>query len=431
MDSDDLNKNELALLSSMLLDPSVIPGAVEIVADTDFLDREKGKAYRAIALAYDAGLPIHNPRILQRELKRAGVADDLCDDAGIGRLITAAPTAAHARYYAEYIRDAAALRRLAAMGLALSAKCEDRNAEPAKLAEWVAGQMALYAPGDAAQVVTAGAVAKQIVAELRAPKERSRPLMTGIYPLDEFAGGWHGGELVILAARPSIGKTALGLQVAQHAAEQGKPALVVSLEMRDRELVSRQLAGMGGIDGRRMRLGIDLRQDELTALDAAAADLEDVPLKIWAPPSASLARIRGISKHTAATGGLSLVVVDYIGLVRPADHYRPRHEQIAEVSAGLKSLAKELNVPVLALCQLNREAEKEAAPLLSHLRDSGAIEQDADVVLLLHRADRQATEASIFVAKHRHGATGLVKVEFDPEATRFETPDFSWRPSRG
>lgn len=431
MDSDLLKKYELGLLSSMLIDQTIVPATVEIVADSDFLDKELGKAYRVTVLAHDAGLPIGNPRVLQREFKRAGVADDISSDEGLGRLIGAAPHAGDYRYYAETIRDAAALRRMAAMGLALSAKCDERNAAPAQIAEWATAQLAMQAPSDAAQVVTAGEVALQIVADLRAPKDRSRPLMTGLYPLDDFAGGWHPGELIILAARPSIGKTALGLQVAQHTAEQGKPALVVSLEMRDRELVSRQLAGMGGIDGRRMRLGIDLRQDELEALDGATAKLDSVPLKIWAPPSATMSRIRGIAKHTAATSGLALLVVDYIGLVRPADHYRPRHEQIAEVSAGLKGLAKELDVPVLALCQLNREAEKEAAPLLSHLRDSGAIEQDADVVLLLHRADRQATEASIFVAKHRHGATGLVKVEFDPEATRFEAPNYEWSPPRG
>lgn len=426
-----LRRDELALVGSCLMDPSVIPMVAEITTQGDFLDDTLGKAFAAIVLAHDAGLPVHNYRVMQRELIRQGVAEHHTSDDGLGRLYKSTPHAGHARYYAEVVRDAAALRRLAATGKQLIERSEDFDAKPAKLAEWATAQLAMQAPSDAAQVVTAGEVALQIVADLRAPKDRSRPLMTGLYPLDDFAGGWHPGELIILAARPSIGKTALGLQVAQHTAEQGKPALVVSLEMRDRELVSRQLAGIGGVDGRRLRSGATLREDELAALDGATAKLDSVPLKIWAPPSATMSRIRGIAKHTAATSGLALLVVDYLGLVRPADHYRPRHEQIAEVSAGLKGLAKELDVPVLALCQLNREAEKENAPLLSHLRDSGAIEQDADVVLLLHRADRQATEASIFVAKHRHGATGLVKVEFDPEATRFDAPNYEWSPPRG
>lgn len=258
-------------------------------------------------------------------------------------------------------------------------------------------------------------MAADVVADL-ATGTCDRPTMSGFEALDSSAGGWMSGELVILAARPGVGKTTFAMQVAAHNAARERRVLFVSLEMRDRELVARMLSGDPGVDSRRLRAG-RLGTADIDKLRAAADDIRDLPVRVWAPPSATLARIRGVAKREVAFGGLSLLVVDYIGLIRPAagDTKRPRFEQVGEVSAGLKSLAKELDVPVLALCQLNREADG-TEPRLSNLRDSGSIEQDADVVLFLHR---ETTATKLIVAKHRHGETGSVALRFDGSTTRF------------
>jgi replicative DNA helicase len=196
--------------------------------------------------------------------------------------------------------------------------------------------------------------------------------------------------------------------------------------MRDAELVRRILCSRADTDSRDLRSGtLDKRQRE--SLVGAMLSLDGLPLRVWSPASASLAEIRAVARHEKATAGLGLLVVDYVGVVRPDDRRLPRYEQVSQISSGLKALAKELETPIIALAQLNREADGNE-PKLSHLRESGSIEQDADVVLLVHhpqttgvsRGDGIRT-AHVIVAKHRHGETGRVSLFWDPRATRFSS----------
>jgi replicative DNA helicase len=223
------------------------------------------------------------------------------------------------------------------------------------------------------------------------------------------------GELVILAARPGVGKTTLGMQIALHNARKSRPTLFASLEMTADELASRLASGLTGINIRKLR-GASISAPQIEQITAVGDDLLQSPLRIWSPPSTTLQRLRAVAKCEAGGYGLSLLVVDYLGLIKATDGRKPRYEQVGEISAGLKALAKELSIPVLALCQLNREADGEL-PRLSHLRDSGSIEQDADVVMFIHRTP---DACKLIVAKHRHGMTDEYTVKFNPSESRFE-----------
>ena len=198
--------------------------------------------------------------------------------------------------------------------------------------------------------------------ELNTPTTR-RPVFTGIERFDRVAGGLLPGELEIIAARPGNGKTSLAMQIGNRLARLDRPVLFVSLEMRAAELVGRLLCGSTGIDSRHLRRG----QVDPAKFADEIADMAGTPLTIFDPPAATMQRIRAVAKMQKAATGLELLIVDYIGLVQPRDRKIPRHEQVAEITGGLKQLAKELDTPVIALCQLNREADG-ADPKLSHLR---------------------------------------------------------------
>ena len=231
---------------------------------------------------------------------------------------------------------------------------------------------------------------------------------------------------------PAKGRPVLRLNWLLTTRSAGRRGLIVSLEMRDTELVLRMLCGLAEVDSRDVRGG-RLTDAHRKELHTAAEDVGRLPLRIWAPPAATIAEIRRLARHTKATIGLELLVVDYLGLVRPAgDEKRlPRYEQVGIISAGLKQLAKELGIVVVALAQLNREAE-DGEPKLSQLRESGSIEQDADAVLLIHHPQaKQASSAAtapsssdafVIVAKHRHGQICRVRLVWHPTTTSFTSP---------
>lgn len=403
---------EVALIAAVIVDASRLD-TLDIVG-TDFGDADLGTLWNALRTIHDAGLPIGDPKILLPELKRLSVHESVRTPGFIGRLLVdGRAEAAHATFYAQQVARAAVLRRQALLAHEWLTRVADPAADPQEIERWLDAQLSTAGGRTTDPARDIGEVAADIIAEIKSGT-CGKPTMTGFADLDASAGGWQAGELVIMAARPGVGKTSFALQVAAHNAERERRVLFVSLEMRDRELVTRTLCGDARVDSRRLRTGRQNAAD-IERLHAAADDIRDLPVRIWAPPSATLARIRGVAKREAAVSGLSLLVVDYLGLIRPADSKRPRYEQIGEVSAGLKALAKELDVPVLALCQLNREADG-TEPRLANLRDSGSIEQDADVVLFLHREE---TATKLIVAKHRHGETGSVQLRFDGATTRF------------
>jgi replicative DNA helicase len=256
----------------------------------------------------------------------------------------------------------------------------------------------------------------------------------GFRELDSKTAGLHEGELVILAARPSMGKTAFAMNVAEHVAlAQQVPVLFVSLEMSSLELADRLLCSVAKVNSHRLRTATLSQEDRLKLVDAAET-LSKAPLFIDDSPSRTVTEIAAAARRIKRRhGALGLIVIDYLQLIEPDNPKDPRQEQVAKIARRLKGLAREMKVPVLCLAQLNRQAEvsKDNIPRLSHLRESGAIEQDADVVLFIHREeyyhrgeDREqfAGQAQVIIAKQRNGPTGEVELQWLRDFTRFQDP---------
>jgi replicative DNA helicase len=252
---------------------------------------------------------------------------------------------------------------------------------------------------------------------------------SGLLDLDDMTGGFHPGQLIVLAARPSMGKTALALNIAEHAGIDLKvPVLFVSLEMGRLEIGDRLLCSRSRVDGHKLRTGISLGHQELTQLGKAYNELTtDSTMFIDDTPTRNMLQIIASARRMRRRNNIGLVLVDYIQLVDSEDSRDSRQEQIAKISRRLKGMARALNIPVIALSQLNRavEAREDKRPRMADLRESGAIEQDADIVLLLHRPDYyepndQPGIAELNVAKNRNGATGNFRLAFIKKITRFE-----------
>jgi replicative DNA helicase len=410
--------SEIALLGSLILDPANIDRVSPIIEWPDFGLLDHGQLYDALKTLHEAGKPIGDARVLMPALKELHLPETVTSAAFLYKIINGA-TPWHAAYLAKQIVCGAHRRRLWKLSMDMARRASDGHDSPAEIAAFAESQLAGIggAPTPAARRVDA--VAAEFLDELAKPRATGAGVMTGIMRHDSLVGQWMPGELVILAARPGVGKTAFALQVAGYNAKRNRPALIVSLEMTDRELVSRILC-RNGVDSKQVRTG-SVGKHELDTMASNALEFADTPLFVHSPYKAGVSQIRAVAKHQRASCGLSLLVVDYIGLVKAEDRSRPRHEQVAAVTGALKAMAKELEVPVLALCQLNREADGNA-PILSHLRESGSVEQDADIVVFLHPESKDRSQVKLIVAKHRHGETGMFDLRWNAAETLFSDP---------
>ena len=254
---------------------------------------------------------------------------------------------------------------------------------------------------------------------------------TGFTDLDALCGGLHNSELIILAARPSMGKTALAMNIAEHVAIRNKqPVLFVSLEMACLELADRLLCSSAGVNGHRLRNGT-ISQEDRRRLVQKSSEISSSPLYIDDTPGRTLTEISAVARRLKRKHGLSIIVIDYLQLIEPDNPRDPRQEQVARIARRLKMMSRELEIPVLCLAQLNRQAEasRDNRPRLNHLRESGAIEQDADVVMFVHREEYYQTndedrervkgQAELIIAKQRNGPIGDIKVLWQHDFTRF------------
>lgn len=410
---------ERCLIGSLLLENAHCDLVSTIVSERDFVDDTLAKAFRIVTDMRDSGIPFDVISFAEN-VRKAGFYTAIGESAGIHDLFASVPHSSHAEYYARKIADAATLRRQVQLGEELAVRASQPGSDPDANRLWLESALSMMASRNAlAAIRRIGDVSAESVAQIAADiaAERKPGVLTGLWEFDNTIGSLHRSEMIVLAARPSIGKTALALQIAEHVATKGKTSLVVSLEMRDRELVDRLLAKHSGVDSRKMRARV-IRENDMISLRSASAAFQDLPLFIFAPPAATMSQIRAAARLQASRGELSLLVVDYIGLVKSTERFRPRNEQVAEISASLKELAKELDVPVLVLSQLNREAETQR-PALSNLRESGSIEQDADVVMFLHKESRDSREAQLIVEKNRNGEIGTLTLQWEARSTRF------------
>jgi replicative DNA helicase len=423
-------EHERALLGGLLVDATRLSSIGELVAGDDFHRPEHRALFELLVSMAGEGTPIDTITVPERV--HAAGADRFGGVPYVLELVDRVTSTSNLEHYAAEIRRKAILRRFIAGGQAL---VDDA---------FVAGDVDLLLEGTtrlASSLTRSNAgrawhfLASVIAERLAAVEDLATGLTTvtgttsGFEDLDEQLAGFQHGDLVILAARPSMGKTALALNLAANAALVGKVSVAVfSLEMNRGQLADRMLCTQGLVDAGRMRRGT-LEQTEWERLIAAQAVLASARIHIDDTPALSLRELGARARRLASDeGGLGLVVIDYLQLMQADERGVNRTEQVSEISRGLKALAKELQVPVIALSQLNRSVEQRAdkRPLLSDLRESGAIEQDADVILFIYRDEyynkesQDAGMAEVIIAKQRNGPIGTVKLVFRGQYGRFD-----------
>lgn len=424
---------EKALLGSIVLEPAMVDAVTLEVSGRDFFDPDLGKMFDALLLLHEAGKFIGDFVVLNKELPAMGLPVTVTNSKFLYEILKFVPHAQHAEYYAKQIRNSSLLREIQALGLELAKRTADLGAKPDSLASWMDSRLQTIGSRQTSPVRRFDAIARDVLEEIDQPTESGTPILTGLLCVDHATGGFAPGELIVLAARPGVGKTVFATQVALHNANRDRKALVVSLEMFDTELATRVMCGMAGVDSRSVRAK-SVTAEQRSKLADAVARVGDAPFHVWSPPTTTLSKIRAIARQQAAIGPISILIVDYLQLLRADSEERklPRHEQVGLMSSGLKGLARELGIPVLCLAQLNREAQ-DAEPKLSHLRESGSIEQDADGVLFLHKkSEAQGDHPAItelIVAKFRNGDTGKIELAWYPQQTLFgEPPNQEWDP---
>lgn len=421
---------ERAVLGAMLLDNRAFDAVAETVTEADFYASHHREIWRETVGLIERGKAADAVTVCAalRE-RRSDVERDYVEDLQLGTA-----TAYNARRYAEIVRERSILRRLAAAAVSIGDLAHNglgrTSAELLQEAEaLLAGLTDHVQSEDAAPI---GEYLPKVVDEIEARMNRGgdiQGLSTGLRVLDDKTNGLQAGDLIVVAGRTSMGKTALSMQIAQHVALESKTVLVFSLEMPRQQLIERMLANLGRVNSHALRNG-RLNDDDWSGISSAMGRLLDSKLLIDDTSPLNVTQLRARARRAKRKHGLDLIVIDYIGLM-DGDGER-RHEQVADISRRLKTLAKEMSVPVLALAQLNRKSEDRTnnRPRISDLRDSGAVEQDADLVLLLYRDDYYNEDsewkgtAEIIVAKQRMGETGTIRTLFVGENSRFaDLPD--------
>jgi replicative DNA helicase len=430
---------ERALIGSLLLLPEACDEVALLVRADDFYDTAHRAIFSHMLALHEGGRQI-DPMLLGQLLKDAGQYESVGGAAFLLELSQEVATAAHAEYYARIVRDKAVLRSLIHASTDIIQESYETGVDARTMLSRAEERVfrILDSKGDS-QVRVIRDVLHESLARIDARLQHQHSyggLETGLIDFDELTGGLHNSELVILAARPSMGKTALAINIAEHIAIDspggGKPVLVVSLEMSSLELGDRLLCSRARVNSHRLRNG-QLAAEDSRRLIQTAADVSRAPLYIDDSPSRNMTEIAATARRLKRTpGGLALIVIDYLQLIEPDNTRDPRQEQVARISRRLKGLARELSVPVLCLAQLNRqvEATRDNRPQLSHLRESGAIEQDADVVAFVHREEfyqsneedreRVKGQADLLIRKQRNGPIGDIKLTWLHEFTRFE-----------
>lgn len=416
---------EQALLGACLIDPAGTAHLRVQIPEAQFYFTRHQRIWRAMRTC-DQRYQALDLRLLVDELARADDLELVGGVAYLAQLLTVTATAMHAAEYAAIVRQYTAQRagvQLAGEIARLCYAAESAEALTAQISAQVASYTSTFAGGRGPHPIAA--VAEAVYDDLVRLQQTQPGVRTGLVDLDRLTGGLFPSDLTLLAARPGVGKTALLLTLARNVARQQRRVLVFSLEMAERQQVLRLLAGEARVDGASLRTGA-IAAEEWEPLQNGLARLADLPLWFDDTPAATLAHLRATAMSLALRPGLDLVLVDYLQLITTGRPHPNRNEEVGYISGQLKALARELDVPVLAAAQLNRalEARADKRPTLADLRDSGRLEQDADLVLFLHRPGlydpaEPDTLTELIVAKHRHGPTGTLNLIFQPRWQMF------------
>ncbi|MDQ8203657.1 replicative DNA helicase [Pelagicoccus sp. SDUM812003] len=431
---------EKGLLAACLLDPAeIISRCMAQKLPPEAFYNPANQVIFQVCCELFEGKSMLDAQILAEELRSRGKLDEVGGPLYVAELTSHIETTAHANYFLDKVREHFTRRRLISTATKSLEKCfENGDGSIEMLIDEV--EKEIYAISDEQVADTSRSIresvdeAVNLVKRMLEGKGQLTGLSTGYRDLDKMTNGIKSTEMIVLAARPSMGKTSLALNIAEAIAMPRDPkakkagVLVFSLEMGAEQLAMRMLTGRARVSSQRLREGF-VNKEEQQRLAAAAIELKQAPLWIDDASQVTINQLRAKSRRVFARNpGMGLIVVDYLQLLAGTDPRVPREQQIAEISRGIKGLAKELKVPVIVLSQLNRDSEKEKRqPKLSDLRESGSIEQDADVVLLLARPKDAgddfsvaADEADLIIAKQRAGPVGEVKLKFIKDITRFE-----------
>ncbi|HSD98859.1 MAG TPA: replicative DNA helicase [Patescibacteria group bacterium] len=422
---------ESSVLGAILIDKDAINVASEILLPSDFYDDKNGAIFQAMLSLYEVRNPI-DVVTLSSELKKQK-ASDLVSSSYITELVNSVPTAANVEHYARLIKDQSIKRRLIHLAANISNESFNEEKELREVIETAESGVFSISQGNTVRgfipIKQSLAASFDRIDELHKKGEGLRGVKTGFADLDHMLSGMQASNLLILAARPGTGKTAMAMNIAQAIAVENKvPIGIFSLEMSQEELVDRLLVGQADVDAWRLKTG-KLSESDFTKLSEAMGQLADAPIFIDDTPGITISEMRTKARRLQLEHNVGLLVVDYLQLVNPGKKAESRVQEVSIVSQSLKNLARELKIPILALSQLSRAVEHrgEAKPQLADLRESGAIEQDADVVMFLYRADPDATGSplpiNLLVAKHRNGPTGEVNLLFRGDRIKFYSMD--------
>jgi replicative DNA helicase len=435
---------EMSILGGILIDNDAINRVLEMLLPDDFYRESHRKIFQAMMQLSEGREPC-DLITMSDILRKHGTLEEVGGAAYLATLVDYVPTAANIGYYCKIVKEKSVNRKLISVATEIVTRGYDEQADVNELLD--VAQKQIYEISEnkvRPQYVQVSSIVKDTIKILQSLYDRKEHITgtpTGYIDLDHMTAGFQPGDLIIIAARPSMGKTTLALNIAEYASadthnKKKVPSVIFSLEMGKEQLVMRFLASLAKIDFGKMRTG-HFQATDWPRLANAAGTLHDAKIFIDDTPAISVLELRSKARRLKSEHDIGLIIVDYLQLMRGSANPESRQQEISDISRSLKALAKELNVPVIALSQLNRELEKRAdkRPMMSDLRESGAIEQDADVIMFVYREavycdncrkrDGSCTQnhdrnAEIIIGKQRNGALGTVNLVFQGEHTRFE-----------
>jgi len=422
---------EEATLGALLLDSEALPAVIRYLRPEDFYKNAHKTIYKAILDLFNRGEAIDLITVTDALKTNKGL-DSSGGAAYISGLTSVVPTSANVEYYAQIVQTCSIRRNLARIASQIISQSHEESLDIRLIIEEAEKQIFEIAERqhtgyyyEAKEIV---AKTIEAIEKLYHTKESYTGIPTGFSSLDNYTSGFQNSEFIVIGARPSVGKTALALTMASNMSiRYAKPVGFFTLEMSSMALMQRLLSSEARIDSIKLRTGF-LKESDLYKLTEAAGRIYDAPLYIDDTPNLKLLDLRAQARRMKTQHDIAILFIDYLTLITSENRDMPRHEQIAEISRSLKALARELNIPVVALSQVRRETEGKR-PSLADLRESGSIEQDADVVLFLHwkkheelnpEDDTIDTETELIIAKQRNGPVGTVKIAFISKYTKFE-----------
>ena len=427
---------EKSLLGAIIINNDVLPEILTILRPRDFYEKRHQIIFQAIIDLYDHHKPV-DLLTLTSELKSKKQLNEIGKAAYLAELSNFVPAASHAKAYADIIERASVRRRLISAGTQIAEKAYEDDVNTDDL---IGGaEKELFEVSD--KIVKSDYVsmndllvdAFDRIEDLHKNKGALRGLKTGFTDLDKITAGFQKGDLIIIGARPSMGKTTLAQNIAYNIADINKKGvLFFSMEMAAGEIVDKMISDISGVDNWKMRTG-NLSDAEFAKIGDALAEMDEIPIYIDDTSSMTIMELRNKARRAMHDHDIGVVIVDYLQLITGSDRYKGnRVQEVTEISRGLKILARELDIPVVALAQLSRNVagRDDFRPLLTDLRDSGSIEQDADLVIFIHRPDyykkpdeEPTNVTELLIRKHRHGALGEVELFFDGAHSRFMSLD--------